>query len=82
MPKKKPGRPAGSKNSPAAIVEVVPAQCPGCQSTARESIRILKTRPIAGTAPGGAERTHIVWRRVRCKACQRYFTEMTHENRT
>lgn len=75
------GRPEGTRNSPHKVVEVVPGQCPHCHSTDRESIRVINEREMPGTSPAGSPRTHIVWRRVRCKACEAYYTEMQHENR-
>jgi uncharacterized Zn finger protein len=78
---KKPGRPSGSRNSESFIVIVVPAACPKCQATERESVRIVRERHLPGTCPGGQPRTHVVWRRVRCLHCGQYFTEQEHQNR-
>lgn len=80
-PRRKPGRPAGVTTTAAAIVATFPAACPRCQSTDRESIRIVRERAIAGTMPNGQPQTHIVWRRVRCNACGQYWIEREHQNR-
>ena len=77
----KPGRPAGSRNSEHTVVTVIPAACPTCGSTDRESIRIVIERELPGLTPNGQPRTHIVWRRVRCRACGQYFVEQEHQNR-
>jgi len=79
--RKTSGRPAGSHNSEHAVVAVIPAACPKCQSTERESMRIVRERYLPGITPTGQPRTHIIWRRVRCKACGQYFIEQEHQNR-
>jgi uncharacterized Zn finger protein len=68
-------------NSEHLVVAVIPAACPSCRSTERESIRIVIEREAAGTMPSGQPRTHIVWRRVRCKNCGQYYIEQEHRNR-
>lgn len=78
MAKKTTGRPAGTRNSDSVTVSVVPAACPKCRSTEREAVRIIREREIHGTSPNGQPRTHIVWRRVRCKSCGQYFVEQEH----
>lgn len=75
------GRPVGTKNSEAMIVDLVPAACPRCKSTERASVCIVRERIQDGQAPNGQPRTHIIWRRVRCKSCGQYFIEMEHQNR-
>lgn len=64
------------------VVALIPSACPRCGCTERESVRIIRERRIAGKAPNGQPRTHIVWRRVRCRACRRYYIEQEHQNRT
>lgn len=79
--KTSPGRPAGTRNSDSIVVSVMPAACPKCKCTDRESVRIIQEREIPGFAPNGQPRTHIVWRRVRCSGCGQYFVEKEHQNR-
>lgn len=81
MAKNNAGRPAGTHNSTQAIVAVIPAACPKCLSTEREAIRIIRERNLPGKTPTGQPMTHILWRRVRCKDCGQYFTEMEYQNR-
>jgi hypothetical protein len=78
---KKKGRPAGTRNAEFTVVPNILAACPSCQSTERESVRIVIERHIPGISPAGKPRTHIVWRRVRCKNCKRYYIEQEHQNR-
>jgi len=78
---KNAGRPLGSRNSAAATVVVIPAACPKCGSTERESVRIVRERCLPGLTRTGQPRTHIVWRRVRCRSCGQYFVEQEHQNR-
>jgi len=80
--KSKAGRPPGRPNDPPAVVETIHAACPSCQSTDKERIRIINEQAHAGLSPAGHERTHIVWRRCRCKSCERYYVEISHENRS
>lgn len=63
------------------VVQVIPAGCPRCGSTRRRVLRISATREMPGTTPTGQERTHIVWRRVRCDVCGQHYAEQTHEHR-
>ena len=79
--KKTSGRPAGTHNCENMMIAVIPASCPTCRSTEKESIRILIERYLPGIMPNGQPRTHIVWRRVRCRACGQYYTEQEHQNR-
>ena len=78
--KKKAGRPVGTPNTKNTTVAVVPAACPRCSSTEREAVRIVRKRELPGTAPNGQPRTHVVWRRVRCRNCRQYFVELEHQN--
>lgn len=82
MPKKQalPDDRSADRGTP-AVVSTVPAACPRCQSTVRESVRIVRERCLPGTAPNGQPRTHIVWRRVRCRGCRGYWIEQEHQNR-
>lgn len=87
MPKKLPSPEsplenlAGPEAAAAAAVTAIPPACPRCQSTQRESVRIVRERCLPGTAPNGQPRTHIVWRRVRCRGCRGYWIEQEHQNR-
>lgn len=78
---KNAGRPAGSRNLGSPVVAMIPSACPHCKCTERESVRIIRERQISGEAPNGQPRTHIVWRRVRCRGCRAYFIEQEHQNR-
>lgn len=77
---RKPGRPAGVRNESTTTVAVFPPTCPKCQSTERRSIRVVIERQIRGSQDGHPH-THILWRRVRCKACGQLFTEREYQNR-
>ncbi len=79
---KNTGRPAGPATTGSAVVTLIPSACPHCQCTDHESVRIIRERALAGNAPNGQPRTHIVWRRVRCRGCLRYFIEQEHQNRS
>lgn len=63
------GRPTGSPNVKAATVSK-PSQCiqANCQSTEREVLNTTETA-YSGIDGDGRKYTHIVRRRVRCKAC-------------
>ncbi len=62
-----------------AVVHVPPA-CPACSSTEYEVLRIANDADINGIRDGHVY-NHIVWRRVRCKACGQHYTIVTYEFR-
>lgn len=68
-PKKKPGRPAGSKTKPAQRAERPLLRCEECDST---QVKVLRTteREIHGTNKDGKPHTHVRWQRCQCQDCQ------------
>jgi len=79
--KKTTGRPPGRSNDPPAIATRTNARCPKCASTERRALNIITERHLPGIAPDGEPRTHVIWRRVKCKQCDRNYVEQSHENR-
>lgn len=63
------------------VVETVPAKCPHCDEVSNYDV-LAKTHEMyfPGRSPGGCERTHIVWYRVRC-SCGGVYSLAQHELR-
>lgn len=76
-PKKKRGRPKGSKNiTPLGIVVRIPAVCPSCGSTdikQRRGARPL-VRSVPGTLPGGVAFAGMRWTPSECRSCGQCVT--------
>jgi len=67
--KKKPGRPAGSRNVSADHAEGKLTRCKQCGSTEREPYYKMTEQEHGGIDPDGQPYTHIVRRWTRCRSC-------------
>ncbi len=68
-PRKRRGRPPGSKTRTLPIVTEEPARCPRCESTDRRVVRTT-TREFSGQQlPNGQNFDSVTWRHVVCKNC-------------
>jgi len=78
--KQKRGRPVGSKTQQAPTVVYAKPPCPrpACGSTDRAVIGIVRIREISGFHEG-QQYNRVVWRRVRCKACQQIYILTSYE---
>lgn len=65
---KKRGRPKGSRNAKATVIEKPLSRCRSCESTEFSVLRSA-TRNIVGTSPDGSRYTSVTHRRVKCKRC-------------
>lgn len=66
------GRPRGSTSWPLLIVTDFPPGCPGCGSTARYALRVLRRDPLT-------DGRRLVRRRVQCHDCGCRYTLLTTE---
>lgn len=78
--KRRPGRPAGSTNDTAGVVDTVVSRCPRCGSTNRAPYWGKIERPC-GVSRGGVEYTHLVLRSTRCLDCGTQRRDRHFENR-
>jgi hypothetical protein len=64
------------------IVQTINPECPACQADDAKELR-FNEQEIAGAAPNGLERSHIVWRRRKCltPGCQQVFVTIEHQMR-
>lgn len=71
-PKRKRGRPKGSKTQPLEHVVEIPQGCPRCNCSDYKTLATPAKRNIRGII-NGVEYNRVVWRRCRCKRCQTIF---------
>lgn len=64
-PRRRRGRPAGSKTRRRPAVEVSPSACPACGSTSRTAYRLVRTVSQSGVIDG-RRFNRIIRRRSRC----------------
>ena len=79
-PKRKRGRPKGSKTQdiPSVPCLVVPPQCPGCGNHELMVIATTVTRQISGEIRGWRYNS-VKWRRCRCTTCGQTVSVRTYE---
>ena len=78
--RKRPGRPKGSGNPPAAVITVEPSRCPRCGSTRRGDY-YGKTEQAFQGEHNGQPFTHIVRRRTMSLDCRQTRVDRAYENR-
>lgn len=80
MARKRTGRPKGSKTKNITQGEVYdyPSRCPKCDSTEHQVVQFLREMNYRGVNPDGKPYDSICKRRVRCKACGRYYLKSSY----
>ena len=77
-PKKKRGRPKGSKNKKRVEAVSIPAQCPTCKSTDIEVQRLAQTRYQRGKI-NDFKYSQIEYRRCKCRKCGQHLVVRTYQ---
>lgn len=82
-PRRKRGRPPGSKNKPREVVNSIPTCCPACGSSELRIQSVLKEWPRPGSPdpPYIVKRrrfARMVWSHARCVKCDKYLRIVQH----